>query len=71
MIEKRGQDEIEKLKEVVDKKKKKKGQGIKEQKFTGTAEDAQVKRRIEIQALHLKLSKKESTEKFLTIKCEL
>ena len=70
MIEKRGQDEIEKLKEVVDKKKKK-GEGRKEQKFTGTAEDAQVKRRIEIQALHLKLSKKESTEKFLTIKCEL
>ena len=70
MIEKRGQDEIEKLKEVVDKKKKKE-EGRKEQKFTSTAEDAQVKRRIEIQALHLKLSKKESTEKFLTIKCEL
>ena len=52
-------------------KKKKKGEGRKEQKFTSTAEDAQVKRRIEIQALHLKLSKKESTEKFLTIKCEL
>ena len=52
-------------------KKKEKGEGRKEQKFTSTAEDAQVKRRIEIQALHLKLSKKESTEKFLTIKCEL
>ena len=48
MIEKRGQDEIEKMKEVIDKKKGGGGEGRKEQKFISMAEDAQVKRRIEI-----------------------
>ena len=53
--------QIEKMKEVVDIKiKKKKGRRKKRTEIhKHTAEDAQVKRRIEIQSWHLKVSKKE------------
>ena len=45
MIEKREQDEIEKMKEFVDKKRV---GGRKEQKFTNKTKEAQVKRRTEL-----------------------
>ena len=66
MIEKRGLHEIEKMKEVVDPKKKKGGGGGRRKKKTEihkhTAEDAQVKRRIESTASET--FKEKSKEKF-------